>query len=186
MVSDDSIIKRLNARDESALHDIRRLYGGMCYQLAFRMLESHEDAEECVNDMLLSVWGSIPPKLPESLQAYLITLVRNSALDKIKHEHRQKRGNAEFSLALDELAEILSSGEQVEEAVERRELMQALQSFLASLKPEAEQIFMQRYFLAESVQTIARSNLISETKVKVTLLRVRRKLKDYLRKEGLL
>ena len=78
------------------------------------------------------------------------------------------------------------AGEQVEEAVERRELMQALQSFLASLKPEAEQIFMQRYFLAESVQTIARSNLISETKVKVTLLRVRRKLKDYLRKEGLL
>ena len=70
--------------------------------------------------------------------------------------------------------------------MERRELMQALQSFLASLSPEAEQIFMQRYFLAESVQTIARSNLISETKVKVTLLRVRRKLKEYLRKEGLL
>ena len=159
MVSDDSIIKRLNARDESALHDIRRLYGGMCYQLAFRMLESHEDAEECVNDMHLSVWGSIPPKLPESLQAYLITLVRNSALDKIKHEHRQKRGNAEFSLALDELAEIL--------------VLHELTELIA-------------YESCVAVQTIARSNLISETKVKVTLLRVRRKLKDYLRKEGLL
>lgn len=186
MVSDDSIIKRLNNRDESALQDIRKLYGGISYQMAFRILENHEDAEECVDDMLLSVWISIPPKLPKSLQAYLITLVRNSALDKIKHEHRQKRSNAEFTVALDELAEILPSGEQVETTVERRELMQVLQSFLATLKPEAEQIFMQRYFLAESLQTIAQSNRISETKVKVTLLRVRRKLKDYLQKEGML
>ena len=87
---------------------------------------------------------------------------------------------------MDELAEILPSGEQVETTVERRELMQVLQSFLATLKPEAEQIFMQRYFLAESLQTIAQSNRISETKVKVTLFRVRRKLKDYLQKEGML
>ena len=47
MVSDDSIIKRLHSRDETALQDIRRLYGGICYQMAFRILENHEDAEEC-------------------------------------------------------------------------------------------------------------------------------------------
>lgn len=65
MVSDDSIIKRLNSRDESALQDIHRLYGGICYQMAFRILENHEDAEECVNDMLLDVWDSIPLSCPQ-------------------------------------------------------------------------------------------------------------------------
>ena len=186
MVSDDSIITRLNERDESALQDIRRLYGNLCYQMAYRILENREDAEECVNDMLLAVWKSIPPKLPMSLQAYLITLVRHSAINKAKHESRQKRGNGEFSLALDELAEILPSGEQVESTVEHRELMRAMRAFLSTLKPETKHFFMQRYYMAESIQTIAELNHVSESKVKVTLLRTRKKLRDYLRKEGLL
>lgn len=186
MVSDDSIIKRLNSRDESALQDIRTIYGDLCFQMAYRILENREDAEECVNDMLLSVWDSIPPKLPMSLQAYLISIVRNAALDKVRRVQSQKRGNAEFSLALDELAEILPSGEQVEVTVEQRELMLAMRAFLSTIKPEAYQLFMERYYLAESVQTIAKKNHISETKVKVTLLRIRRKLRDHLRKEGLL
>ena len=149
MVSDDSIIKQLNCRDENALQDIRNKYGKLCYQMAYRILENREDSDECVNDMLLSVWDSIPPQLPMSLQAYLITLVRHETINKAKHESRQKRGNAEFLLALDELAEILPSGEQVETTVERRELLKALTTFLSTLKPEAKQLFMERYYLAE-------------------------------------
>ena len=186
MVDDDSIIRRLHARDESALDDIRRLYGSLCCQMAYRILENREDAEECVDDMLLAVWNSIPPNLPMSLQAYLITLVRHSAINKAKHESRQKRGNGAFSLALDELAEILPSGEQVESTVERRELMEAMQAFLSALKPETKHVFLQRYYLAESVQTIAKANHMSESAVKVTLFRTRKKLREHLQKEGLL
>ena len=186
MVSDDSIIKRLNSRDESALQDIRRLYGGICYQMAFRILENHEDAEECVNDMLMDVWDSSPPQLPTSLQAYLITLVRRSAIDRVKHDHRQKRGCTQFVQALDELSDMIPSDEQVESTLEQRELMQILKVFLETLDPDVCRIFMQRYFMAESVQTIAESNHMKVNAVKVTLLRTRRKLKDYLRKEGLL
>ena len=61
MVSDALLIQRLNACDESVLEDIRSIYGNLCFQMAFRILENREDAEECVNDMLLSVWDSIPP-----------------------------------------------------------------------------------------------------------------------------
>ncbi len=186
MVSDESIISRLHERDESALQDIRRLYGELCCQMAYRILENRQDAEECVNDMLLAVWNSIPPNLPMSLQAYLITLVRHAAINKAKYESRQKRGNGAFTLALDELAEILPSGEQVESAVECRELMLAMRAFLSSLKPETRHLFMQRYYMAESVQTIAKKNHMSESAVKVTLFRTRKKLKEHLRKEGLL
>lgn len=186
MVSEDSIIRRLHSRDESALQDIRSLYGELCHQMAYRILENREDAEECVNDMLLSVWESIPPKLPASLQAYLITLVRNAAINKAKAQSRQKRGTAEFSLALDELSEVIPSGEQVERTVERRELMRAMRAFLAEQKPEVRHLFLQRYYMAETVQTIAKQNRMNVSTVKVTLLRTRRKLQDYLRKEGLL
>ena len=186
MVSDDSIIRRLNSRDESALQDIRRLYGDLCFQMAFRILENREDAEECVNDMLLDVWDSIPPQLPVSLQAYLITLVRRSAIDRIRHEQRQKRGSTQFAQALDELADILPSGELIEHTVEQRELMHTLKTFLETLPPDACRIFLQRYFMAESVKTIAASRRMKENAVKASLLRTRRKLREHLQKEGLL
>ena len=186
MQNDESIIRRLNSRDESALQDIRRMYGTLCFRMAYRILENREDADECVNDMLLSVWNSIPPKLPTSLQAYLISLVRHAAINKVKHEHAKKRGNSDFSIALDELADILPSGEQVEATVERREMLLALRTFLQSLNPKLRHLFMQRYYMAESIQHIAELNQMNENTVKSKLSRIRRELLEYLRKEGLL
>ena len=100
MVSDALLIQRLNARDESVLQDIRSMYGNICFQMAFRILENREDAEECVNDMLMSVWNSIPPNRPDHLPAYCAALVRNSALQKYEKSHRQKRGGTVRPLCL--------------------------------------------------------------------------------------
>lgn len=185
MVSDDSIIQRLHQRDEGALQEIRTVYGEDCRQMAYRILENREDADECVNDMLMDVWDSIPPQLPVSLKAYLLTLVRRRAIDCLRRERSQKRGT-QFTQALDELAELLPSGELVEEAVEQRELMLAMQQFLNAQKPEVCRMFLQRYYLAESVQTIAKEHHMLENTVRVTLLRTRKRLRDYLEQEGLL
>lgn len=186
-MSDESqIIQRLNARDEQALHEIREQYGKLCAALAFRMLGSREDAEECVNDMLLSVWNSIPPNLPVSLEAYLVTLVRRAAIDRLRTEHRQKRGGTQFAQALDELAEVLPANDHVENEVEQRELNRALQAFLETLTPETRHIFMQRYFMSLPVQEIASANGMTAGAVKMSLMRTRTKLREYLGKEGFL
>ncbi len=54
------------------------------------------------------------------------------------------------------------------------------------MKPETKHLFLQRYYMAESVQTIAASNHMSESAVKAALFRTRKKLREHLRKEGLL
>ena len=184
MVCDDPIIERLNRRDENALQEIRERYGGLCFQMAFRILENREDADECVNDMLMAVWGSIPPHLPVSLQAYLLSIVRRLAIDRLRQSNRLKRGGALYAEALDELDELLPSGEQIESEVEQRELIHTMTAFLDTLKPQAQRVFMQRYFLAESVQTIAEKNHMSESAVKMALVRTRKRLLEHLRKEG--
>jgi RNA polymerase sigma-70 factor (ECF subfamily) len=183
---DSRIIALLQKRDELALHEIRSTYGKLCKQLAFRILGNPQDAEECVSDMLLAVWNSRNPIEPHSLKAYLISLTRHAAMDKLKARQRQKRGGTEFETALDELAEILPSGEQVEKQIEERELIAALTAWLRTLSPEVRSIFMQRYFMSEPVQAIAEANHMSVSAVKMTLMRTRNKLKDYLRKEELL
>ena len=66
-MQDQQIIALLQKRDEKALLEIRQAYGGLCFQTAYRILGSREDAEECVSDMLIGVWNSIPPDTQSSV-----------------------------------------------------------------------------------------------------------------------
>lgn len=183
---DSRIIALLQKRDEQALTEIRAAFGGLCFRIAENMLGSRQDAEECVSDMLLAAWNSIPPHQPESLEAFLVTLVRRAAMDRLKAKSSLKRGGHEYALALDELAEVIPSPHSVEQTVELHELTAALTKWLRTLEPLPQRIFMQRYYLAESVRTIAAENNLRVSAVKMTLHRTRKKLKAYLREEGLL
>ena len=183
---DKQIIALLEARDEQALAFIREQYGKLCETVACRMLGNRQDAEECVSDMLLDVWRGETLPEPEGLRGYLVMLVRRRAIDRLKAQNAEKRGGTQFSLALDELAEILPAAEQVEQTVELRELTAALTAFLHTLPPDTKRIFMQRYYLSESIDEIAAQNGMSRSAVKMSLHRTRKKLRDHLRKEGLL
>ncbi len=63
-------------------------------------------------------------------------------------------------------------------------LTQAMEAFLDSLSYDARTIFVLRYIAMLSVCEIAETYRISESKVKVTLMRVRQKLRKYLKQEG--
>ena len=152
---DKQIIALLKARDEQALAFIREQYGKLCETVACRMLGNRQDAEECVSDMLLDVWRGETLPEPEGLRGYLVMLVRRRAIDRLKAQNAEKRGGTQFSLALDELAEILPAAEQVEQTVELRELTAALTAFLNTLPLDTKRIFMQRYYLSESMDEIA-------------------------------
>ncbi|MBR6420113.1 MAG: sigma-70 family RNA polymerase sigma factor [Oscillospiraceae bacterium] len=186
MADENRIIMLLQKRDEKALQEIRAAYGGLCYALAYRLLGSREDAEECVSDMLLAAWQTIPPQEPQSLEAYLVTLVRRAAMDRLRTETRQKRGGRQFTEALDELAEIPADSGSVEDAVDSRALGAAIRAFLAELPAEQRRIFMQRYYLSLPLKEIAEQCGCSQSAVKMSLHRTRRKLQAYLRKEGYL
>lgn len=186
MHDNSRIIALLQKRDEQALTIIKQTYGTLCFQIAYRMTGNREDAEECVNDMLMHVWNSIPPNCPDDLRIYLTALVRRSAVNRYKQTHRLKRGGTQFTEVIDELAEILPSSENVEQKVEQRELTAALNAWIKTLPAESGCMFMQRYYMSESLQSIAEKHKLSEDAVKMRLMRIRRKLRDYLRKEGLL
>ena len=148
------------------------------------MLHSREDSEECVNDTWWRAWSSIPPERPRILSAFLGTITRNLALHRYEKLHAGKRGGGETAAALEELAEVLASGDVTEaEAIlqtEGSELTELLNGFLGGLSPDARVIFLQRYWYMEPVKEIAAGLGVSEGKVKMSLLRTRRKLAEYL------
>jgi hypothetical protein len=53
------LIERLRAQDPTAVADLSDSYGAKIYQLAFRYLRNHEDAEEVAQDVLLKVYQKI-------------------------------------------------------------------------------------------------------------------------------
>lgn len=75
-MEDAQIIELFFARSEDAISELDKKYGKLCHKLADNILASAQDAEECVNDAYLSTWNAIPPQRPESLPAFVGTLVR--------------------------------------------------------------------------------------------------------------
>lgn len=185
-MDDSTIIRMLHARDEAALHAIRETYGGLCQQLCMRLLGSRDDADECMNDLLMEVWRCIPPQNPKSLRAFLITVTRRIAIDRLRAENRLKRGGPQLAAALDELAEVLPAPDCVEENADANALTAAVNAFLRGITPAARQLFMQRYFLALPVKEIAAQHGMTQGAVKASLHRTREGLRVYLQKEGFL
>lgn len=72
-----------------------------------------------------------------------------------------------------------------ERSAESREIISALNGFLDTLPKDSRLIFIRRYWYADSVAAIAGRYDMTESKVKMQLLRTRNKLKDHLEKEGI-
>lgn len=184
-MDDSQIIALYWNRSEDAIAQTQRKYGKLCYKIAYQILGSPQDSEECVNDTFLRAWNVIPPKRPQKLSAFLCKITRNQALKRYESNTAEKRGGGEVTLALEELAGCIPDPGSVSATTEQRELTRQLNGFLSTLTGEARVIFLRRYWGMEPVRDIARALRISESKVKVTLHRTRKKLKVYLEQEGI-
>lgn len=184
-MEDKQILDLYWERSENAITETATKYGKYCHYIAYNILQDKEDSEECVNDTYLKAWNVIPPHRPNRLSTFLGKITRNLSLDKYKEKHTKKRGEGQIALALDELQECIPTTGSVEQAIDDMVLTEVLNHFLASLSAEARKIFMRRYWYLCSVKDIARDLSISESKVKMSLLRSRNVLKTMLEKEGI-
>ena len=184
-MTDEQILALLNRRDEAAVKEIERAYGRYLHAIARNILHNAQDAEECVNDTWFKAWNSMPTNRPAKLAPYLGKLTRWISLTRLREKTSLKRGGGEVSLALDELAEAVDSGEDVEKAVELKELNAALRRFLQALEGTERKVFLARYWYIAPVQEIAEKFAFSESKVTSMLHRTRKKLLRCLKEEGL-
>lgn len=184
-MEDHEIIQLYWDRDEAAIGATDEKYGAYCTAIARNILPSPEDAEECVSDTWLHAWNAMPPQWPNILSAFLGRITRNLSFNRCRFTHAQKRFGGELPLVLEELEECVSSGETPEEALDRRALVEALESFLDTLPPSKRELFVDRYWYARSVGEIAKRRHMTENHVSVTLSRLRGKLRRHLTERGI-
>ena len=181
-MDDAKIVSLYEARDEDAVKETQKKYGGLCRYIAEQILASREDAEECVNDAYVKAWNTIPPQKPESLGSYMGMLTRQLSINRYKQNRRQKRGGGQVAVVLEELQECIADKGDMPTADDIT-LHDALNRFLRALPERERMVFMRRYWYTDEVGKIAADYGMSESHVGVLLYRTRKKLKEYLEKE---
>lgn len=181
-MEDREIVELYWARDERAIGESREKYGPLLASFARRFV-GEEDAEECVSDAYLRAWNAIPPERPENLRAYLAKILRNLCLDRLRRDRAHKRDSRILEVT-DELQAV--APDSALEKVTAQELSDYVNRFLRTLSRRDGDILIRRCFWAESVGEIARRYSMRPNAVSVSLTRSRRKLAEYLRKEGLI
>ena len=185
-MKDREIVRLFLRRDEAAIEHVQQAYELYCRSIVSRILRDETDVSECVNDVWLAAWNSIPPNEPERLATYLGKLARNIAIDRVRANGAQKRCAEQYALSLDEMAEVISDGGSPEQQAQHRELERAIGEFVRGLPELQRRVFLCRYWYLDSLAEIGARFGYSESKVKSMLHRTREKLKRYLQKEELL
>ena len=182
-MEDAEIVRLYLERSQSAIEETDLKYGAKLHYMAMRILENYEDAQECRNDTYMKAWTTIPPQIPKFLYAYLVKICRFMAFRKLDWKQAQKR--SAHIVALSQELETCIPSPGVEETLEMREIGKLLDDFLDMLPARKRQIFMRRYWFAEPITKIAEDLEMKENTVKSELLRMRKKLREYLESEGI-
>ena len=183
-MQDREIVDLYWARSQDAVRETDIKYGKMLYSVSYPLTNSRQDSEECVNDTYLKAWNSMPTDRPDMLGAYLTKIIRALSIDRFRRERAAKRGGA--GVITEELSELIPSDFSLDGYIENEALKNALNAFLAGLDKEKRVVFVKRYYFCLDIGTISRQTGISESSVKTMLFRMRKKLGETLKKEGLL
>lgn len=183
-MEDPGIIELYWARDGRAIEETKAKFGAYLRTVAMNLLHVPEDAEECVSDAYLAAWNRMPPERPAVLRAFLGAIARNISLDRLKLLRARKRGGGEAEAVFEELAELLPDARTPEDEVWKNELLRDIEAFLRAQPERARNIFLRRYWYADSVKAIAKRYGLGENAVSARLSRTRDKLRDYLTERG--
>ena len=183
MNSDREILALLFARSEDAITALSARFDRLCRRIALNILNSKEDAEECVADTYMAVWDTVPPKEPDPLTPYVGRLARNCALDRYRYNHAQRRYAGGDTL-LSEIEEIVSGNEDAEDTAAQQALAAAISAFLHAQKPDDRRLFVRRYWYGDAVSVIAKEMGMRAGSAAVRLHRIRERLRTYLQGEG--
>jgi RNA polymerase sigma-70 factor (ECF subfamily) len=179
-MEDKNIVTLYEQRSEKAIAETREKYGSYCSSIAYSILGSFEEAEECVSDTYLALWNAIPPAKPENFKAYCGKIIHNLALNRYRASKAQKRSS--FTEVLEELEIPVLEGP--EDALRCKELSAAISAFLRTLPPQKRRLFLLRYWHYLPISDISQETGLRPDKLSVELYRIRNKLKHYLEQEG--
>ena len=184
-MADEDIVELYWQRDEAAIKETDKKYRRYLYKIAYNIVHSEPDCDECLNDTYLGTWNAIPPARPNVFQAFLSKIMRNIAVDRARELHAAKRVPSELIVSIDEIGEALTYDMSPDEEATISAVGEVLNAFLHGLSERDQLIFVCRYYYCDKVTDIGEMLNISDRTVFRALSDMRDALKEKLSKEGI-
>ena len=139
--TEDDIRKALAADTEKAFRMIIDLYGRKLYWHIRRLVITHDDADDALQNTFLNAWKNIGSFRSESsLLTWLWAIATNEALNIIRRRGREN------SVALDDVEEILASSAEGSTWFDGDAATVRLQNAILKLPEKQRAVFNMRYF----------------------------------------
>ena len=142
-LDDTALVERL--RDPStcrvAFGDMIRLYSEPLYRQIRRMVQSHDDADDVLQNTFLKAWQNIENFRGDArLSTWLYKIAINESLSHLERE-RKRQG-----LSLDDEESMIVNLIEADKEIDGDELAQQLRKAIASLPEKQRLVFNMRYY----------------------------------------
>ncbi len=180
IIADEQIIELYWRREEKAIQETDKKYGQFLFRIAYNILHERLDCEECQNDTYLGVWNAIPPTRPTVFPAFITQIMRRIAINRYKEKASKKRIPSELTISMEDVNGTLHGDDSVAVKYEMAEVGKIINNYVRELSDRQRYIFIDRFYLAESVETIATDLSISVPTVYREIDKIKHSLKLYL------
>ena len=138
-----TLLQQIVSGDGEAFRRFYDRYASLAFTFAIRLLGSHSDAEDLLQEVFLQVWRQAQSYSPErgSPEAWLITMTRSRAIDKLRSMRRRDMS----PLAPDEPPR-LEGGTQAGPPTQASEAKLTLQGVLTKLSEAQRTVLELAYF----------------------------------------
>ncbi|MBV9609970.1 MAG: sigma-70 family RNA polymerase sigma factor [Acidobacteria bacterium] len=185
MDTESVLIRRVVDGDNAAFYDLVRPYEHLVFTTARAVLENDADAEDVAQEAVLKAFVNLKTFRGDAkFSTWLIQITMNEARMKLRKDRRKLYDSIDEPHE-DEHGDYIPRDfadwrEIPSEALQRRELREALRKAVAGLGAKYREVFVLRDVQKISIAETARMLGITEASVKTRLLRARLQLRDAL------
>lgn len=179
-INDIRIIRQIRAGNTRAFSLLVERHKGLVFNLAMRMLQNREEAEEIAQDVFVKIFKSLDSfKGDAKFQTWVYRIAYNSCLDKLK---KIKHNRNTISIDENNIHRIADLDERLEN-MEKEERLDTVAACLQELPGEEHALLMMYYYENKSLDEIASIVKLKSNHIKVKLFRLRKKMEILLNKK---
>ena len=173
-MEDKLIIKYINKKKEEGLSLLIDVYGDYIYTIVknnLRMLPNHQ--EECLNDILLSIWSNIKnfDNKKNTLKNWIGVVSKYKTIDyKRKYLNELKFYDIDDNLIV------------IDKNLLQCEIKEGVNYLLQNLNEKDRQLFIKRYIEDLDIETIAKEMNTSSSNIYMRISRCNKKLRKFVSK----
>jgi len=180
-----SFLSVLDTEEKTFVEQLFTKYKGLIYDIAYSVVNNHEDAEDVLDEVMISIIKNIERfhhAGRNDIERQLVIYSRNRAINFYNKNKRKAKKESHYTYMNDddeyEEIEFEDTGADVEEHIITREMVEIVHTYLMQLNAGQRDLVKLIYAYGYSNVEVARALGITPNAVGLRLFKIKKKLKQ--------